>query len=170
MNEQKEAIKISQIDELIKPFRKKVDELLAEQNAYLTEYGGLMSLLVEKSDKVAAITQEVLGTLQTVHEGRLTAAEAQQKNHPRAEAARVIISAKELGDLENLIPVFIRRHGEISTKARRLHTVFVTEILPKMNALVGEISGIASCGDGSMSEFKQQLRKIKDNLGYISKE
>lgn len=158
------------IDKLIKPFREKIDALHVEHDAFLTEYGALMTSLVQKSDKVAAITQEVLSTLQTVREGRLTKAEAQQKNQPRAEAARAIISNKELGDMEALIPVLMRRHADISCRARRLHAVFVTEIIPKMTAMVDEISAIASCGDGSLQDFKQTIRKIKDNLHYVAKE
>jgi hypothetical protein len=162
---------MSQIEELIKPFRKKVDELLTEQKAYLAEFGGLMTSLVEKGDKVAAITQEILNTKQTIREGRLKDTEARQKNHPKAEAARAIISNKELSDMEVLIPVHIRTRGDISSRARRLHTLFVTEIIPKMNALADEVRGISVLDDNySMQDFKQQLRKTRENLHYIARE
>jgi hypothetical protein len=161
---------MSLIEELIKPFREIVDELLAAQNTYLAEYGELITSLVQKSDQVAAITQQILSTLQTVREGKLTATEAQLLNHPQAESARAIISDNELSAMEALIPVHGQIRGDISTKARQLHTVFVTEVIPKMNALANEVAGISTLDDNSMQDVKQQIQKIRNNLASIARE
>jgi hypothetical protein len=156
-------------EKLIEPFQQLLDELKEAVKTYDNEYGALLCPLVEKGKQLENEVAAIQATRRLVGEKKNTAAEVFALNRPRAEAARQIVSDVELAEIAAAIPEHIAKRQVISGQAREIHNVFMA-VIPKLESLAVEVFGITSISYNDMKPVKEEIQKIRMNLGLIKQE